>query len=469
MRFRLQLITIQENGQEHVQELTELARLEQLRPETIGLTLPESKQILQALQQVVVEQQVKDYITGHRSCAVCGQTLSLKGHHEIKLQTVFGRLAITSPRLRRCACQPDAGPKSFSPLAELLPERATPERMYLETLFASLISYGATAKLLAEVLPLEEQLNPTTIRHHLLQAGEHCEQALGEEQAVFVEGGPHDWAELPSPDGPLTVGIDGGYVRAQRGAGWFEVITGKSMLQFKRQEETEEPSSKCFGFVQTYDKKPKRRLFELLKTQGMQPNQQIIFLSDGGDDVGNLQLFLSPEAEHRLDWFHVTMRLTVLRQQALGLAVTEEKQRQDLLEQIERVKHYLWHGNVFQALQHIEFLQMDVDCLEGQTTKQKKLLQGVGELLTYIQNNRAYIPNYGELYRCGETITTSFVESTVNQVVSKRLVKKQAMQWSPRGAHLLLQTRTKVLNQELEATFRQWYPAFRPMPLSEAA
>ena len=42
-------------------------------------------------------------------------------------------------------------------------------------------------------------------------------------------------------------------------------------------------------------------------------------------------------------------------------------------------------------------------------------------------------------------------------------------QWSPRGAHLLLQTRTKVLNEELEDTFRQWYPAFRPIPLSEAA
>jgi hypothetical protein len=185
--------------------------------------------------------------------------------------------------------------------------------------------------------------------------------------------------------------------------------------------------------------------------------------------VRHLQLFLSPEAEHRLDWFHVTMRLTVLRQQTLGLKALEEKQRQDLLEQIERVKHYLWHGNVFQALQHIEFLQLDVDCLEEQTTKHKKLQQGVDELLTYIQNNSTYIPNYGELYRCGETITTSFVESTVNQVVSKRFVKKQAMQWSPRGAHLLLQTRTKVLNDEWEDTFRRWYPAFRPTSQSKAA
>ena len=28
------------------------------------------------------------------------------------------------------------------------------------------------------------------------------------------------------------------------------------------------PSSKCFGFVQTLDTKPKRRLFEVLQSQG---------------------------------------------------------------------------------------------------------------------------------------------------------------------------------------------------------
>jgi hypothetical protein len=49
----------------------------------------------------------------------------------------------------------------------------------------------------------------------------------------------------------------------------------------------------------------------------------------------------------------------------------------------------------------------------------------------------------------------------VNLVISKRMVKKQQMQWTPRGAHLLLQTRTKVLNNELEAVFRRWYPQFR--------
>jgi hypothetical protein len=52
------------------------------------------------------------------------------------------------------------------------------------------------------------------------------------------------------------------------------------------------------------------------------------------------------------------------------------------------------------------------------------------------------------------------VESAVNQVVSKRMVKKQQMRWSQRGAHLLLQVRTRVLDEELRATFQRWYPSF---------
>ena len=81
----------------------------------------------------------------------------------------------------------------------------------------------------------------------------------------------------------MTVGIDGGYVKAQGAEqGWFEVIAGKSILAFRRGEEQPNPSIKCFAFVQTYDEKPKRRLFEVLQSQGLQMNQQIEFLSDGG-------------------------------------------------------------------------------------------------------------------------------------------------------------------------------------------
>jgi hypothetical protein len=56
------------------------------------------------------------------------------------------------------------------------------------------------------------------------------------------------------------------------------------------------------------------------------------------------------------------------------------------------------------------------------------------------------------------------VESAVNQVVSKRMVKKQQMRWTPRGAHLLLQVRTRVLNDDLGEVFRRWYPEFVATP-----
>ena len=40
------------------------------------------------------------------------------------------------------------------------------------------------------------------------------------------------------------------------------------------------------------------------------------------------------------------------------------------------------------------------------------------------------------------------------------MVKKQQMRWSPRGAHLLLQIRTRILNDTLTDDYRRWYPGF---------
>jgi hypothetical protein len=55
------------------------------------------------------------------------------------------------------------------------------------------------------------------------------------------------------------------------------------------------------------------------------------------------------------------------------------------------------------------------------------------------------------------------------QVVSKRFCKRQQMQWSKRGAHLLLQARVKTLNREWAAVFKQWYPDIEIEEWDEAA
>jgi hypothetical protein len=63
-----------------------------------------------------------------------------------------------------------------------------------------------------------------------------------------------------------------------------------------------------------------------------------------------------------------------------------------------------------------------------------------------------------DVFCYGEVISTAFVESTVNQVTSKRMVKKQQMRWTKQGAHLLLQVRLQTLNGDLRDTFCRWYP-----------
>jgi hypothetical protein len=42
--------------------------------------------------------------------------------------------------------------------------------------------------------------------------------------------------------------------------------------------------------------------------------------------------------------------------------------------------------------------------------------------------------------------------------------EKQQMRWTPRGAHLLLQICTRVLNHQLADDFQRWYPRFTRAP-----
>jgi hypothetical protein len=420
-----------------------------LIPETMGLTLAEGKALLASIQEAMVKHQAEEYVEQQRHCPHCGKQRGHKGRHEVVWRSLFGKLRIHSPRLYTCRCTPQKA-KSFSPLAGLLPERSAPELLYLQTKWASLMSYGLTVDILADVLPM--QTNTQTVILNTQNAAERMERELGDEQYMFAHGCPAEWAELPPPDGRMTVGLDGGYVHARDGdnrkAGWFEVIAGKSV--------TWDEEAKCFGFVHAYDEKPKRRLFELLQSQGLQMNQDITFLSDGGDTVRDLQLYLSPWSEHVLDWFHVTMRLTVMKNTAKGLPADEDLRT--VAENLESVKWYLWHGNVFRALELLHFIEMDLEMLELDETVARELLKKVREFSHYIEVNQNFIPNYGERYHYGEKISTAFVESTINWVVSKRMVKKQQMRWTKRGAHLLLQTRTETLNEELRDTFCRWYP-----------
>lgn len=459
MKVKIQVVVESDNGDPQViQEVTQIER-GSLKPENLGLSLAEAKTLLQNTQRILVEQQVAEYSQQQELCLHCSKKLLHKDKRTIVYRTLFGKLYLQCHRLFHCPCQ-EQPTRSFNPLATLLPERTSRELLYLESKFGSLMSYGLSVKLLKEVLPIEGEINPTSVRNNLHSIGKRLEDELSEEKGGYIEGCPRDWEELPRPDLPLVLGMDGGYVRSydkkSLSKGNFEVIVGKSIKA--------DGTSKQFGGVYCYDTKPQRRIFEVLKSQGMQMNQQVTFLSDGDEKIRELQFALNPNAEYLLDWFHITMRLTVMNQMAKGLSKKDTELDTDIPKELERIKWYLWHGNVFKALQLLKDLVDDLEIVifDGNSRLEvKKLLKMVREFESYISNNGLYIPNYGERWRNGEAIATGFVESTVNQVISKRFVKKQQMRWTPKGAHLLLQVRILVLNEDLRSKFQQWYPGFQ--------
>ena len=161
----------------------------------------------------------------------------------------------------------------------------------------------------------------------------------------------------------------------------------------------------------------------------MQANQQVTFLTDGGEDIRDLPRYLNPQAEHLLDWFHITMRITVLTQLAQGLRCAPETSA-NIAQELQRVKWFLWHGNVFRARPTVDDLTTDLTDTDT-VVESGKLAKAVREFGGYLAANACAIPNYGERRLAGEAISTSFVESAVNQVISKRMVKKQQMRWGP--------------------------------------
>ena len=61
-------------------------------------------------------------------------------------------------------------------------------------------------------------LHATTVRRHTYRVGQRLDDDLAPNarSSFFVEGCPADWEELPRPDLPLTVSLDGGYVHSAR-------------------------------------------------------------------------------------------------------------------------------------------------------------------------------------------------------------------------------------------------------------
>ena len=435
---------------------------EELQSGNLGFSMTEAKSLLACGQKAFVEAQVSDYAQQLRQCPDCHVPLRNNGTRLLTVRTLFGKLPLKSPRFYRCICSMPEAPirASFSPLADLLPERTVPEYQYLQAKWASLMSYGMTLNLLHDVLPVDDDLSKTALRANASRIVRRLDAELGSEYTSSIQEQNIPAETLPTAPTPVVVGIDGGYVHARNANKKhprFEVIVGKSVPA--------QGNAKYFGFVQRTETKPKRRLRQALDSQAIALDQPIVFLSDGADTVRNLQMHMSPNSEHILDWFHMTMRMTVIKNLAIGIqkgiqAVSEPERLagSQLTVDVESVKWNLWHGKVEHALEKAAALSALIENISVSSENRPKLLTKLAKLIGYITANRAFIPNYGERKRAGKTISTAFAESTVNALLSRRFIKKQQMQWTEHGCHNVLQLRIRVLNNELHTSMAAWYP-----------
>jgi hypothetical protein len=231
MKIRVQIIV--EHEDEEPTEITEevgcLSR-DALTPATLGLSLAEGKALLAAIQKQLVQHQVDAFIKESKRCPNCSKRRGYKDMKQLVMRTIFGKLKLPNPRFYTCQCQPQQQ-KSIAPLAHHLPERTTPELKYLQSKWASLVSFGVTVDLLEEVLPLTS--NTMTVRRLTQEVAERIEDEMPDDPDPYFYGMPCFGIRCLNRLPPLTVGIDGGYIHARDGdnrkAGWFEAIVGKSI------------------------------------------------------------------------------------------------------------------------------------------------------------------------------------------------------------------------------------------------
>jgi hypothetical protein len=93
----------------------------------------------------------------------------------------------------------------------------------------------------------------------------------------------------------------------------------------------------------------------------------------------------------------------------------------------------------------------------------KKLTHMLLETIRYLEPNADSMPDYGKLYRAKQRISAGFVESGVEEIIAKRLVKKQQMRWNRYTVQVFLNVSIHLLNGTLEGAFRHWHQGFRPV------
>jgi hypothetical protein len=153
MKWRVMLELVGPDGIVCVHEVGGRAAVAEYAPRLIGLTLEEGKHLLAALQVHLVQAQAEDHCRGRRRCQHCGAQRPLKDQRSRRSVSLFGTVEVRAPRFTPCRCAVTCR-RTLNPVAEIMPDRCTPEYERTVAKMGSLLPYRRARTLLAEFLPL---------------------------------------------------------------------------------------------------------------------------------------------------------------------------------------------------------------------------------------------------------------------------------------------------------------------------
>ena len=412
-----------------------------------GLSLSEGKRLTAAIQSEIVRAQAAKMGERFRCCAQCGSTLPSKGYRQVTFRSLFGNMPVRVRRFVGCRCReaiPEE-PKSLSALT--LDGGMAPELAYITAKFAALAPFGKVADLLAELLPVGGAVNAGTVRNRTRRVGERIAR-------LRPAGAPDPEIDAVTP--PVVIGLDGGYLRSRhrRPERNFEVIAGKVL--------NHDGSQYRFAFARNGNSASE--FADVIVSAGVRLGTPATVLSDGDARLWKLQRQVIPEATIVLDWWHIGMRFEHALQAARGIGggTTSAYLRAYAVRDLDSAKWKLWHGRSSSCLGRLAKLANWLDCGHVRDVRSAVAARRhVTDLIEYLHANRHALVNYGQRRHEGLPISTAFVESAVNEILSKRIIKKQQMRWNRRTLQPFLDVRIAVLNKTLSGSFSRRYPAFQ--------
>src|SRR3954449_7253519 len=409
----LRLVEIGAEGEGRCADVVEISRPDGLVDiADLGLTLAEAKLVLAGVQREIVAAQARDHAVRRPGCGRCEGVYRVKDYRQHAIATLFGQVAVRLSRFCCAGCGTTGTGVKWPPHA-----RSTPELDRLRAQLSALLTYRTAAALLGQMFPVDAGQDPETLRRHIFKIAKTLAMTSAAEAPVSVDAKA------------IVVSLDSTFIRScEDGGRHLEVRIGNV--------ETESGGRQVFGAVAKVDTDIGALIRRALDVVGRTGDTALTAFTDGCPGLRRILADAGVTAPPMLDWFHLAMRLSHLKQVA-GVLSDEDPARGAakaiVITEVERLRWRIWNGKAKDAQISIDRIRAVMPQFQGEpdgrrsVAPSRQLWTALHALDGYLTGQSAHLVDYAERHRAGLRVGTALTEGTANFLVNRRMAKAQQM------------------------------------------